>query len=89
MVNNGFESFNRPIHDRRPAIAGLHATSGGPDRARTDHLFHAMEALYQMSYGPRMHTPAHCAGPGKVAPHPRCGKRRRHVARASGRGAHN
>ncbi len=24
----------------------------GPDRARTDHLFHAMEALYQMSYRP-------------------------------------
>jgi len=25
------------------------AKSGGPCRARTGHLFHAMEALYQMS----------------------------------------
>ena len=25
---------------------------GGPDRTRTDGLLHAMEALYQLSYGP-------------------------------------
>ena len=25
----------------------------GPDRDRTDRLFHAMEALYQMSYRPK------------------------------------
>ena len=28
-------------------------TGSGPDRARTDYLFHAMEALSQMSYRPR------------------------------------
>ena len=27
-------------------------TKSGPDQNRTDDLFHAMEALYQLSYGP-------------------------------------
>ncbi len=76
------------FNDRRPAQAGLHAASGGPDRARTDHLFHAMEALYQMSYGPRMHTPALRVGPGKVALHLHRGKRQRDIRAPEG-GAHN
>ena len=27
---------------------------GGPNRSRTDDLLHAMQALYQLSYGPLM-----------------------------------
>ena len=27
-------------------------SDGGPDRNRTDDLIHAMDALYQLSYGP-------------------------------------
>jgi hypothetical protein len=29
-----------------------HRLSGGADRARTDDLLHAMQALFQLSYGP-------------------------------------
>ena len=42
-ARTGWYGWDRvTLNDRRPAQAGLHATSGGPDRARTDHLFHAM-----------------------------------------------
>ncbi len=35
--------------------------SNGPDRARTDDLFHAMEALSQLSYRPRKLNRIRCA----------------------------
>jgi hypothetical protein len=37
------------IKQKRPHDYNLEVIFGGPYRARTGHLFHAMEALYQMS----------------------------------------
>lgn len=37
---------------RAPSIQELVLVIGGPKEARTPDLFHAMEALYQLSYGP-------------------------------------
>jgi hypothetical protein len=37
---------------RVPALVRAPHGWGGPDRNRTDDLIHAMDALYQLSYGP-------------------------------------
>jgi hypothetical protein len=39
-------------HNEKRCPAGAPFRRSGPDRARTDYLFHAMEALSQMSYRP-------------------------------------
>ena len=45
------------VMNERKTPPSLRATKtgccSGPDRDRTDRLFHAMEALYQMSYRPK------------------------------------
>src|SRR3990167_9126834 len=51
----GFEKIDSAILASAKSLRFLNSDNvsfGGPYRDRTGHLFHAMEALYQMSYGP-------------------------------------
>jgi hypothetical protein len=51
LLRQGYEgqpSLNLPLAVPAEALA----KAGGPKGIRTPRLFHAMEALYQMSYGP-------------------------------------
>lgn len=48
-----------PRSQRLPRNTG--ASFNGPDRGRTDDLFHAMEALFQLSYRPSDRHTSRCA----------------------------
>ena len=51
-----------PLADGTSALSAREVLFGGPDRDRTGCLVHAMDALYQVSYGPFSQKTLLCVG---------------------------